>query len=359
MPASPDAACGRGGQTAIEVVRAEADLVALAPEWEALWRACPDATPFQAPAWLLPWWRHFGQGRLVVPSLRRDGRLKGLLPLYVYRDREARKLLPLGIGVSDYGGGLFAPDLAPSAITPLLASLGDLAAHWDVLELHLLPEAAALRHAAAPRGWAESAQVETICPVLALPARAEDLPAVLPRRMAENLRYCERRAARAGLAVHRVGAAGTQAALDVLARLHAARWRARGLPGVWADATAAAFHRDAAAELAAAGLLRLYVLVHQDAAIAAYYGFLHRRRAFYYLSGFDPAWAALSPGTLIVAHAMADALREGAVEFDFLRGAEPYKYRWGARDRPLHLRRLWIEREQASPDDDRDDREPL
>jgi CelD/BcsL family acetyltransferase involved in cellulose biosynthesis len=344
MPAPPEAPYRTGGRTAIEILRTEADLVALAPEWEALWRACPEATPFQAPAWLLPWWRHFGQGRLVVPSLRRDGRLHGLLPLYIYADREARKLLPLGIGVSDHGGGLFAPDLGPSDITALLASLGDLADEWDVCELHLLPETAALRHAPAPVAWADSGHIETVCPVLALPARAEDLPAALPRRMAENLRYCQRRAARAGLEIHRAGTAQTPAALDALARLHAARWRARGLPGVWADAAVAAFHRAAAAELAAAGLLRLYVLAREGDAIAAYYGFLHRRRAFYYLSGFDPAWSALSPGTLIVAHAMTEALAEGATAFDFLRGAEPYKYRWGARDCPLHLRRLWIER---------------
>lgn len=347
MPRSPEAPSRTGGQRAIEILRAEADLLALAPEWEALWRACPDATPFQAPAWLLPWWRHFGQGRPVIASLRRDGRLKGLLPLYVYPDRETRKLLPLGIGVSDYGGGLFAPDLDASEITALLASLGDLAEEWDVLELHLLPATSALRHAPAPVAWAESAEIEAVCPILALPSRAEDLPAALPRRMADNLRYCQRRAARAGVHIRRVGAAETEAALDALARLHAARWRARGLPGVWADATVAGFHRAAATGLAAAGLLRLYILTEDGAAVAAYYGFLHRRRAFYYLSGFDPASAALSPGTLVVAHAIREALREGAVAFDFLRGAEAYKYRWGARDRPLHLRRLWIGREHA------------
>lgn len=347
MPASPEAPSRTSGRTAIEIRRTEADLLALAPEWAALWRACPDATPFQAPGWLLPWWRHFGQGRPIIASLRRDGRLIGLLPLYVYPDREARKLLPLGIGLSDYGGGLFTPDLDAREITALLASLGDLAEEWDVLELHLLPATSALRHAPAPRGWAESAEIETVCPILALPSRAEDLPAALPRRMADNLRYCQRRAARAGVHIRRVGAAETEAALAVLARLHGARWRARGLPGVWADASVAGFHRAAATELAAAGLLRLYILSHGDVPIAGYHGFLHRRHAFYYLSGFDPAWATLSPGTLIVAHAIREALREGAVAFDFLRGAEAYKYRWGARDRPLHLRRLWIGREHA------------
>ena len=37
--------------------------------------------------------------------------------------------------------------------------------------------------------------------------------------------------------------------------------------------------------------------------------------------------------------AMTAAIEEGLRTFDFLRGAEPYKYRWGARDR-WNLRRV-------------------
>jgi CelD/BcsL family acetyltransferase involved in cellulose biosynthesis len=50
----------------------------------------------------------------------------------------------------------------------------------------------------------------------------------------------------------------------------------------------------------------------------------------------------LSPGTQIVAHAIEEAVREGAEEFHFLRGGEAYKYAWGAVDRQntaLTLRR--------------------
>jgi CelD/BcsL family acetyltransferase involved in cellulose biosynthesis len=60
------------------------------------------------------------------------------------------------------------------------------------------------------------------------------------------------------------------------------------------------------------------------------------------LSGFDPEFAELSPGTQTVARAIEEAVREGAHEFHFLRGGETYKYAWGAVDRPstaLTLRR--------------------
>jgi len=41
----------------VEEVTTSAEVEALAPAWDDLWRRAPGATPFQSPAWLLPWWR--------------------------------------------------------------------------------------------------------------------------------------------------------------------------------------------------------------------------------------------------------------------------------------------------------------
>jgi CelD/BcsL family acetyltransferase involved in cellulose biosynthesis len=56
----------------------------------------------------------------------------------------------------------------------------------------------------------------------------------------------------------------------------------------------------------------------------------------YYLGGFDPAWDRFSPGSLLIQYALEFAREAGDSCFDFLRGAEPYKYRWGAVDRPQY-----------------------
>jgi CelD/BcsL family acetyltransferase involved in cellulose biosynthesis len=89
-----------------------------------------------------------------------------------------------------------------------------------------------------------------------------------------------------------------------------------------------------------AGLLRLNVLRLDGRAVAVYYGFTHRERAYYYLGGFDPEFSALSPGTLAVAYAIEQALAEGVKTFDFLRGDERYKYLWGAEDTFTYRRTL-------------------
>ena len=48
----------------------------------------------------------------------------------------------------------------------------------------------------------------------------------------------------------------------------------------------------------------------------------------------------MSIGTVILAHAIDEAVREGCITFDFLRGAEDYKYAWGAQDRINRRRQL-------------------
>jgi CelD/BcsL family acetyltransferase involved in cellulose biosynthesis len=76
-------------------------------------------------------------------------------------------------------------------------------------------------------------------------------------------------------------------------------------------------------------------------AVAALYAFFHRRRFYYYLGGYDPAFQLVSPGTLLIARAIEQAICERAQEFDFLRGQEAYKYLWGAKNRMVYRRCFW------------------
>ena len=64
----------------IVAARSAAALEALAAPWAALWRRVPGATPFQHPAWLIPWRRAFAHGELWVLALYRRVRLVGVLP---------------------------------------------------------------------------------------------------------------------------------------------------------------------------------------------------------------------------------------------------------------------------------------
>jgi len=304
----------------------------LRDEWAALFRRCPEATPFASPAWALPWWRSFAPGHLCTLAVRRGGVLVALAPAYVEEGPLGRRLLPIGIGISDYLDVLIDPD-APGAAAGLAAALEGVSGRFGSCEFEeLAPGSAALR-VPCPPGWSENTAEQSACPVLVRPAGAEALQLTLPPKKRRDLKLARNRAQRRGLEILAADEGTAEAFLADLFRLHGARWQSRGTSGVLADEEVRRFHALAVPALLAEGLARLYEVRIAGRPAAVYYGFQHRDRAYAYLTGIDPSSAFESPGTLVVAHAIEQAWREGAGEFHFLRGREPYKYQWGAVDR--------------------------
>ena len=175
--------------------------------------------------------------------------------------------------------------------------------------------------------------------MLTLPGPETDLLRAIPRLRKHA--YYLRRAERLGAGGWEAATAGSlDEMLDALFALHAARWATRGEPGVLADGTVRAFHREAAASLLAAGLLRLWGLRLAGRWAVVFYGFADRHRLHAYLGGYDPALPHPGLGALAIGHAIREAAAEGLAEVHFLRGREAYKYAWGAVDRPLQGRSL-------------------
>jgi CelD/BcsL family acetyltransferase involved in cellulose biosynthesis len=328
----------------IQDIATAEELEALAPEWTRLWQRASHATPFQAPAWLIPWWRHFGTSELLVLCARESGELVGLLPLYILDEPPVRKLLPLGIGNSDWLDALCAPGREREVAESLMPVIAEHSHRFDACDLQPLPARSGLLEAD-PAGLADERVTLEPCPALLLKPAGGELETALPRAMRQDLRYYRRRAGKVGqLRFEAAQPDSLGELLKAFYALHGARWRRQGLCGVLADDAVRGFHAEAAPALMAMDALRLYALRLDERIVAALYGFMTKGRFYHYLAGFDPDLARLGLGTLMIGHALEQAVREGAEEFDFLRGGEPYKYRWGATDRPSYGRRLQAHR---------------
>ncbi|MGG5807703.1 GNAT family N-acetyltransferase [Falsiroseomonas sp. CW058] len=324
-----------------------AALEPLRAEWQALWAQLPDATPFQSPAWLIPWWRHVGEGALLTLAFRTEGggELVALLPFYVYRQADGRRMLfPLGIATTDYLDALVAPEHRAAVLPRILPELALRGDRWDACEWPQLRAGSALLDAPLPPGWAEDRAEADPCPVLHLPPRIEELGEAVPRDQLESLGRRRQRAAKKGaLGFERAGPGNAAELLEAHLRLHAARWTKRGEEGVLAEDAVQAAHRASLPDLLRDGALRLYAMRLDGRIVATLQGFADPpgrvdRRVYFYLGGFDPAVERLSPGMLVVGHAIEEAVREGAAAVDFLRGQERHKYLWGAVDTPTWRR---------------------
>lgn len=318
-----------------EITRLDA-LERLRPEWSELWERCPAATPFQSPEWLLSWWRCFSPGDLLVLEVRESsGRLIGLAPLFIQPAGEVlRHVSFVGSGISDYLDILAEPDLASVVAREVVMHLARHPLEWERCDLGNLCTDSPLLVVPKPDELRTEIYAGETCSFVPLPESVDEYVGTLPWHLRRDLRSGWNRLARSGEGrFEEAGRSSLKEALEAFFRLHRARWRDRGLPGVVADEAMRIFHREVAAGMLARAHLRLYTLSLDQEIVAVVYGFARAQRLYFYLSGFDPRVKRLSPGSLLLHQVIQRSIAAGLKELDFLRGNEPYKREWGARER--------------------------
>lgn len=131
--------------------------------------------------------------------------------------------------------------------------------------------------------------------------------------------------------------ATAQEDLDHFFRFHSLRWKKRGLPGAFAGKQQR-LHRAFLPQALAKEQAEMLVLEQNGSPIGVLYSLRGNGRTLYYQSGWAPPEKGISPGSLLIAAALENAVERGDSIFDFGRGDEPYKRRWGASGRSWNYR---------------------
>ena len=323
-----------GSPLRIERVVGISALERVAPEWSELCARTPLATPFQRPEWLLPYASIFcAQGSDAEPwaLLARAGEsLVGVLPLCTRRALDGFNVGLLGDGLSDYLDFVAERTLATRSAQSFVQALTPELGGQKRLVFDDLRKDSVLRAVAAPPNVREQAFEREACPVVHFQAGLDPISA----KLRESIRYSRRRAERMGtVTIEAVCGADMRSWLETLFELHSSRWSLRGQPGVLGSEQIRAFQRSAVPALARVGAATIFGLRIGADRAGALLVFTDQSTAYYYIGGFDPKFSAVSPGTLLIAHVVDWARERGLLELDFLRGREPYKYRFGAHDR--------------------------
>jgi CelD/BcsL family acetyltransferase involved in cellulose biosynthesis len=238
-------------------------------------------------------------------------------------------------GLSDYLDALIAPNQDSRWALALQAWMQEQQCGYSSFEFQHLSGRAHLRVFTPPRGWQRTVSDKHVLPRLALPETPAKLGEVLPRSIVQQAEDLLRRAEKTGPIEFRLTERQSFVTdVDTIFALHSKRWATRQKEGIFGSPRQKSFYHDAWSRLLDLGLLRLFHLSLGNRAIASLCGFSWRKHFYYYIAGFDPEAAKLSPGTLLIWLTLQHVCQEGCRIFDFLRGAEPYKYRWGAKDEP-------------------------
>jgi CelD/BcsL family acetyltransferase involved in cellulose biosynthesis len=316
----------------------EAQAQEIADDWCRLLDASGRPYPFLHPAWHTVWSQTFpaptGDDRFLL-TVRDGSRLRLVAPL---ERRGTRLTLAGDHEICDYMDIVADPDADAAAWHRLLDALA--AIPWQELVLWGLPEDSLTRQIlprlAAARGWSVEDALEAVCPRVALPASWEEYLASLSKKDRHELRRKLRRfqAAGATLRVETLTQPdAVRAGLDDFIRLHTA---SRQDKREFMTPQMETFFRAMAVALAGYGLVRLAFVELDGVRVAGLLAFDAGEELLLYNSGYDPALAHASVGIASKALLLREAIAEGRRWFDFLRGAEPYKYDLGGRDYEVH-----------------------
>jgi CelD/BcsL family acetyltransferase involved in cellulose biosynthesis len=307
--------------------------------WNALVEQSLADTPFSRFEYLSQWWKTLGGGEwkgaeLVLVSATENDELVGIAPLFITEYDGQRALMLVGsIEISDYLDLIVREgDLSrflSGLLDFLLSSFGD---RWSALDWYNIPDSsptlAALRAESERRGWTHQEEIYRPTPRIPLSGSFEDYLARIDKKQRHEIRRKMRRAAESEKNVRFYIVNGSSdidseisAFFDLMVQspdkeqfLHPAMREQMMVTLQNAHAY---------------GYLWLAFLEIDGVRTAASLNFDYKNKLWGYNSGVSNEHRELSPGWVLLAHTIQWCCENGRYEFDFMRGDEEYKYRFG------------------------------
>jgi len=320
------------------------EMESLADEWNDLLSESISDVPFLRHEYLSTWWETRGggewqYGELAIVTARREGQLIGIAPLFRIQDiRGETGLMLLGsIEISDYLDLIVREDDLAEFTSGLFDFLAEVSSPaWHYLDWANLPEGspslAALQNAAINHGWEyQQEQFSPVVPVN-LTGDFESYLAGIDKKQRHEIRRKMRRAAEYELPVScHILADESKLEDDIQAFLKLmendpakASFLTPAMRLQMIDCMRVAWQ---------SGWLQLAFLEVDGQKAAGYLNFDYKGRIWVYNSGLDQRYLELSPGWVLLGHLLQWANENGRSVFDFMRGDEAYKFKFGGEKR--------------------------
>jgi CelD/BcsL family acetyltransferase involved in cellulose biosynthesis len=329
----------------IETIRTLPELITLEKEWNILLSKSASHVPFLRHEYITAWWQGLGggewkNGELYVITAREEaGELVGIAPLFLTQNKQGEPALMLlgSIEISDYLDVVTLPENLPAFLEAMLEYLAGLqvsGAHlldlYNVLESS--PTIPALQSSAEKLGWDFSVEPLQHCPYILLPGDWEKYICSIDKKQRHEIRRKIRRAEEYFLPLkwyivedgNRLDANVD----DFLKLMSFDADKARFLTPAMREQ----MHAIVRAAYDAGWLQLAFIEVNGKRA-AGYLNFDYMNHIWVYNSGLDFQYGELSPGWVLLAYLLQWANEHHRASFDFMRGDEQYKYRFGAIDR--------------------------
>ncbi len=335
-----------------QVVQTLEQFESLADEWNHLLSESASHVPFLRHEYLWTWWQTLGGGEwqqgdlYIVLGLNASGELRGIAPLFFTQNRQGEAALMLlgSIEISDYLDFIVREQDLSSFCSALLTFLSGVSSPaWRVLDLYNLvdssPTLPALEAAAKQVGWRYHEECLQHSPYIPLPGDWEAYLAGINKKQRHEIRRKMRRLEESGVA-HRWYIVQDEEQLDSEINSFLDLMALDAEKQAFLTSVMRSQMRSAIWTAFRAGWLQLAFLEIEGQKAAGYLNFDYGNQIWVYNSGMDNRFNIYSPGWVLLSYLLQWANEKRRVSFDFMRGNEEYKYRFGAVDRFVMRARL-------------------
>jgi CelD/BcsL family acetyltransferase involved in cellulose biosynthesis len=290
---------------------------------------------FVLPPWLEVWWHDFGsEAELYLGAIRKGRTIAGIAPLLL-RGTEASFIGSTDL--CDYLDFVIVPGKEVDFFNILLDDLQG----RGIRQLNLRPlrpNSTVLTYlvgTARNRNYDVSCKVEDASLELDLPPTWQEYLNTLTQKQRHEVNRKLRRLGEAGDVNYRVVEDSNSLldSMDLFLRLFR---ESREDKTIFLTNRIESFFQSLVKATARSGLLRFGILELNASPVAVVMYFDYNNSVFLYNNGYDPKHSFLSVGLISKVLCLKDSVERGRSKFDFLKGAEEYKYRLGGKEITLY-----------------------
>ncbi|WP_158278762.1 GNAT family N-acetyltransferase [Leucothrix arctica] len=345
----------------VECVQDTAAFNALKGDWNTLVEHSIHPQPFILWEWMFTWWEVYQQSgyELLILGVYDDKKLVAIAPFYIDNAHwlMRRRLRMLGEGearedevVSHYPDVIALASHRQQTTDALVDYLLSNEKKWTLGQFRfmlggsLLNEMQQKLSKAFDHYTVSSSQSYAI----QLPTTPEGYVNSLSRSMRKQFRSRLTRMENSGelkiISAHEFD--DPHEAMDILERLHRARWQGRDSSSIFDSTAFKTFHKILLNRLLDQGIIDIRVMYHNGEAIAAVHNFNFKKRCYSYQSGFssqdDKRFSPMVVFDILEIQALVSA---GYLEYDYLsaEGDNSYKAKFKCESEPVY-ETLWLKR---------------
>lgn len=299
---------------------------------------------FIMPQWLNAWWESFGSGsELYATAVWEDNRIIGIAPLRL--DGQTARFIG-SADVCDYLDFITAPGAERAFFSVLLNEM----VQKGIKELDLVslrPDSSVITYLlplAQERSYKVSCVNKDVSVELDLPQSWDRYLMNLDKKQRHEIRRKLSRLEKSGVTTRFYTMEDRRSISGNMNRFFSLFVESRQDKAAFMTPGMKSFFETLADAMSQLGLLKLGVFELNRVISAMVMFFDYQDRIYLYNSGYNPEYGDLSIGLISKVSCIQDSIHKGRKKFDFLKGAEPYKYYLGGTEVPIYSCQINLER---------------